>query len=121
MELNLSLCPMIVFHDVKREKKPLGEEFKNRCVVSSSTKALINEELTLLWVQRVLGAFSFHRRLLAWDSFDCHMVSGVKEALKRINIDQVIIPGRSRSTCKPPVYAGINLSRQKLQKNMTSG
>ena len=93
MELNFHLCPMIVFHGVKREKKGLGEEFKNRCVVSSSTKALINEELTLLWVQRVLGTFSFHRRLLAWDSFDCHMMSSVKEALKRINIDQVIIPG----------------------------
>ena len=121
MELNLNLCPMIVFHDVKREKKALGEEFKNRYVVSSSTKALINEELALLWVERVLGAFSFHQRLLAWNSFDCHMVSGVKEALKRINIDQVIIPGEWRSTCKLPMYAGINLSRQRLQKNITSG
>ena len=53
----------------------------------------MKRELTLSWVQRVLGAFSFHRRLLAWDSFECHMMTSVKEALKRINIDQVIIPG----------------------------
>ena len=50
-------------------------------------------ELTLPWVQRGLRAYSFHGRLLAWDSFECHMMTSVKEALKRINIYQVIIPG----------------------------
>ena len=43
MELNLNRCPMIVFRGVQRETKALGEEFKNRCVVASSTNAWTNE------------------------------------------------------------------------------
>ena len=53
----------------------------------------MNEELTLNWVRSVLGAFSFNRCLLAWDSYECHMMQSVKKALSRINVDQVIIPG----------------------------
>ena len=87
------LKPMIVFRGAKRETKALAEEFKNRCVVASSKNAWMNEELTLLWVQRVIGAFSFNRRLLAWDSFECHIMDTVKEALKRMNVDQAVIPG----------------------------
>ena len=63
--------PFIVFRGAKRESKLLDEEFKNRCVVASSHNAWMNEELTLVWVNRVLGSFSFNRRLLAWDSFEC--------------------------------------------------
>lgn len=51
------------------------------------------QELTLSWVKSVLGAFSFNRRLLTWDSYGCHMMQSVKEALSRINVDRVIIPG----------------------------
>ena len=93
MELNFHLCPMIVFHGVKREKKGLGEKFKNRCVVSSSTKALINERTHVALGATSLGSFLIPTTFISVDSFDCHRVSGVKEALKRINIDQVIIPG----------------------------
>ena len=53
----------------------------------------MNEQLTLKWVKSVLGAFSFNRRLLAWDFYECHMMQSVKEALHQINVDQVIVPG----------------------------
>ena len=53
----------------------------------------MNEELTLNWVRSVLEAFSFNRRPLAWDSYECHMMQSIKEALSRIKVDQVIIPG----------------------------
>ena len=53
----------------------------------------MNEELTLNWVRSVLEAFSFNRRLLAWDSYECHMMQSIKEALSRIKVDQVIISG----------------------------
>ena len=45
-------------------------------------------KLTHVWVQRVLGSFSFNRRLLAWDSYECHMVKRVKEALAKIKVVQ---------------------------------
>ena len=59
---------------------------------------MMNEELTLDWVKRVLGLLSFGRRLLAWDSFECHM----KETAKRINVDQVIIPGGCTKSIQAP-------------------
>ena len=68
----MKLQPFIVFKAVKRDSKALNEEFKNRCVIQTSGNACINEELTLTWVKRVVGAFSFNRRLLAWDSYECH-------------------------------------------------
>ena len=43
-----------------------------KCVVTTSSNAWVNEELTLNWVKSVLAAFSFSRRLLAWDSYECH-------------------------------------------------
>lgn len=85
--------PFIVFRGVKRETKKLNEDYKHKCVIATSSNAWMNEELTLNWVKSVLGAFSFNRRLLAWDSYECHMMQSVKQELSRINVDQVIIPG----------------------------
>ena len=87
------LKPLIVFRAAKRESKTLDDEFKAHCVVTTSGNAWMNEELTITWVKRVLGAFYFNRRLLAWDSFECHMTDEVKKQLKEINVDLVIIPG----------------------------
>ena len=53
----------------------------------------MNEELTLKWVPKVPGAFSYTWRLLAWVSFGCHMTQSVKEELKKKGVDQVMIPG----------------------------
>ena len=87
------LKPFIVFRGGKRETKALDEEFRSKCVVQTSTNAWMNEELTQVWVQRVLGSFSFNRRLLAWDSYECHMVKSVQEALAKNKVDHVLIPG----------------------------
>ena len=46
----------------------------------------------LTWVKRVVGAFSFNRRLLAWDSYECHMRDAVKKELNEMKVDQCIIP-----------------------------
>ena len=59
-----------------------------RCNHIVHSNAWMNEELTLNWVKSILGAFSFNRRLLAWDSYECHMMQSVKEALHQINLEQ---------------------------------
>ena len=87
------LKPFVVFRAAKRESKSLDEEFKSHCVVKSSGNAWINEELITIRVKRVLDAFSFNRRLLAWDSYECHMTDSVRKDLKDMNVDSVIIPG----------------------------
>ena len=87
------LKPMIVFGGAKRELKALNEEFRSRCVIVSSINGWMNEELTLVWVERVFGKFSFGRCLLSWDSFECHMMDSVKEAVTTSKSDLVIVPG----------------------------
>ena len=76
-----------------KESKSLDEEFESRCEVKSSDNAWRNEELTTLWVKRVLGAFSFNGRFSAGDSYERHMTESVKKYLKEMNVDHVIISG----------------------------
>ena len=64
------LKPMVVFKGAKREVAALSQEFKHKAVVATSDNAWMNTELTQVWINSVLGAFSFNRRLLAWDSYD---------------------------------------------------
>ena len=87
------LKPFIVFRAAKRETKKLNEDFRHKCDVTTSSNAWMNGDLTLNWVKSVLGEFSFNRRSLAWDSYECHMMQSVEEALHQINVDQVIVPG----------------------------
>ena len=86
--------PFIVFGAAKRECKALHGEFKNKCVlIVSSKNAWMNEELTMQYIDSVIGIFSFNRRLLAWDSFQCHIMDSVKSSLSKSKIESVIIPG----------------------------
>ena len=87
------LKPFIVFKNAKRDTKALNEEFKTKCVIVNSSNGWMNDDLTLEYTKTVLGTFSFGRRFLAWDSYECHMDSKVAASLKSSKIDQVIIPG----------------------------
>ena len=64
--------PFIVFGGAKREVNTLTKEFRSHCVIGSSSNA---------------------RRLLAWDSFECHLMDSIKKLLKDNKMDSVIIPG----------------------------
>ena len=87
------LKPMIVFKGAVRETKVLSQEVKGQAVIASSPNDWIDTDLTHVWVDNVLGAFSFHRRLLAWDSYECHIEDTVKKSLNTKKIDVVIVPG----------------------------
>ena len=75
------LKPMVVFRG-KREVAKLKEEFQNRAIVATSANGWMNTELTKVWVDSVVGTFAFNRRLLAWDSYECHMEDSITESLK---------------------------------------
>ena len=76
------LKPFIVFKNAKRETKALSKEFKTRCVIVSSSNGWMNDDLTMEYTKKVLGTFSFGRRFLAWDSYECHIDSKVAASLK---------------------------------------
>ena len=100
------LKPFIVFGGAKRECKNLNDEFKSTCAIRSTPNAWMNQETTLEWVDTILGKFSFARRLLAWDSFDCHITPGVRTALKNAKVDDAIIPGGATKYIQ--TFHGIN-------------
>lgn len=119
------LKPFIVFRAAKRETNKLNEDFRHKCVVTTSSNAWMNEELTLNWVKSVLGAFSFNRHLLAWDSYEFHMIQSVKEALHQIIVDQVIVPGGCTKYVQAPDVSWKNpfkaLVSEKYDEWMASG
>ena len=84
---------IIVFNGAVMETKVLSQEFKGQAVIASSPNGWMDTDLTHVWVDNVLGAFSFHRRLLAWDFYECHIEDTVKKSLNTKKIDVVIVPG----------------------------
>ena len=87
------LKPMAVFKGVKWEVAALNQEFKHKAVIATSDNAWMNAELTQVWINSVFGAFSFNCRLLAWDSYECHIAHSATESLKAKKVDRVIVPG----------------------------
>lgn len=87
------LRPMTVFKGAKRELEALNKEFKNRCVISSSVNGWIDAPLKKVWVSTVVGSFSFKRRLLVWDFYECHIEESITATLQWIKVDTAIVPG----------------------------
>ena len=86
------LKPRVVFKGAKREVAALKQEFQHRAVAASSANGWMDTELTKIWVDSVLGSFAFNRKLLAWDSYECHMEDSTTESLNSKKIDRVIVP-----------------------------
>ena len=74
--------PFIVFKGVQREVSQLNDEFRVKCFVASSENGWMNTSLTNEFVQKVLSCLSFSKRLLVWDTFDCHMDDSFGKSLK---------------------------------------
>ena len=72
----------------------------------------MNEELSIIWAKQNLGAFSFNKQLLAWDSYKYHMTDIVRKDLKEINVDSVIVPGGCRKSIQAPECVGISHLKQ---------
>ena len=53
----------------------------------------MNEELTLRWINEIVGKFAFSKRLLALDYYEIHITKDVKIRIKEINPESVIVPG----------------------------
>ena len=53
----------------------------------------MDSELTTVWVDSVVEALAFKQRLLAWDSYECHIEDSITNSLKSKKIDHVIVPG----------------------------
>ena len=45
------------------------------------------------WINKIVGRFAFSKRLLAWDSYEMHLADPVKNLLKEMHTESVIVPG----------------------------
>ena len=92
--------------------KKLNEEFRSKCIIASSGNPWMNEGpdegLTLIWADKILEKFSFGPRLLAWDSFSCHIIDSVKDKVKENNTDMV---AAAQNISKRQMSVGTHLSR----------
>ena len=80
----VKMKPMIVFKGGKREVTRLREEFKQQAVIATSENGWMDSTLMHEWVESVLGKFSFGRRLLEWDSYQCHIANDLKNTSQYI-------------------------------------
>ena len=75
------------------------------CAEVSSSNDWINEALTLLYLKRVIGSFSFQKRLLARDNFQAHMTEPVKKSLNEMRISNaLILDGGTKYIQAPDVF-----------------
>ena len=84
------LKPFIVFKGVRRDPQLL--RFPG-VVVEYSKNGWMNEKLTEIWVDKVWGTLSFHRRMLVWDAYKCHLTDSVEAKVKQARSDVVVVPG----------------------------
>ena len=96
------LKPFVVVQGAKREVKALDEEFNRSCRVATSANAWMNEELTLRYVDEILGRFAFGQRLLVWDSYEGHIMDSVTGKLRESRFERAIVPGK----CTKYIQAG---------------
>ena len=113
--------PIVVFKGAKREVASLKQELQHRAVIPTSANAWIDTELTEVWINYLLGASLFSRRLLAWDSFECHIEDNITDSLKSKAIDRVIVPGGCTKYTQAPDVSWNKPFNPRALKNMMNG
>ena len=103
------LKPFIVFKGAKREVAILNQEFRGKCILASSENGWMNTPLTLEWVQKVLGSFSFNQRLLAWDSYECTWNKPLVKILKPKKSSRLSFPEVVQSIFRLLMFHGTSL------------
>jgi len=86
-------CRPFVLLPRKRPDSKIVEKFKNKLQLCWEGTVWMNDACTSDYLQKIIGPSFFGKRLLAWDSFRCHMSESTKKKLKELQVDVAIIPG----------------------------
>lgn len=88
---------------VLKRKRPLTELEKQfpEIVLGYSGNGWMNESLTADYLRRIIGSFSFKRRLLVWDSYRCHIMNSTKQQLVRMKVDTAVVPAGCTKFVQP--------------------
>ena len=95
------LPPYVVF---KRKTLPKNLNFPKEVVVRCQAKGWMDETLVQDWLRTVwskVGGLSRRKSMLVWDSFRAHLSKPVRNTLRSINTECVVIPGGMTSMLQP--------------------
>ncbi len=90
---NGTKCQPMVLMNRKRPIPEIVKQFSGKLTLIWVGKSWFDDELTSEFLTKVIGTFSFGKRLLVWDAFRCHISVSTKEELARMNIDIAVVPG----------------------------
>ena len=86
-------CRPYIQRKNKRLIKEIVIKFKNTLHLCWAGRSFFNDDLTSEFLQKIAGSSMFGKRLLAWDSYQCHISDATKKQLKKLQIDTAVIPG----------------------------
>lgn len=84
--------PFVLLKRVKPDKEVV-KKFKSKLELCWAGTNWMNDECTSDYLQKIIGPSFFGKRLLAWDSFRCHISESTKKKLKQLQIDTAVVPG----------------------------
>ena len=62
-------------------------------VVKFSDNGWMNDKLTAVYLQAILGTLSFGKRLLVWDAYKCHTSEATRRETSKLKLHTAIVPG----------------------------
>ena len=62
-------------------------------IVRFSSNGWMNDTLTIDYLQSIIGAFSFTKRLLIWDAYRCHTSVSTRAETNKLRLHTAIVPG----------------------------
>ena len=94
----------------------VGKKFGSKAILVFQGTHRINQAITEDYLSPVM--FTPHR-LLVWDSFKCHVGKDMKDSLKKLKVDQAVIPGGCTGFIQ--VSVGINVLKPAVQDHTMTG
>ena len=77
-------CRPYILLKNKRLMKEIVTKFKNTLHLCWAGRTFFNDDLTSEYLQMIVGSSMFEKRLLAWDSYRCHISDATKKQLGKL-------------------------------------
>ncbi len=107
------LRPFLVINRV-RPLPNLEKSFPKLLIGYNRKNGWFNQELTIEFLEKVIGAFSFQCRLLVWDAFSCHLSAQTKARARQLGLDLAFVPGGCTGLVQAPDVSWNKPFKQKL-------
>lgn len=86
-------CKPFVLLKRVRQDPAIIAKYKSKLSLCWKGQTWMNDELTDDYLRNIFGPTFFHKRLLVWDSFRCHISQRTKKVLRELKIETAVIPG----------------------------